>query len=101
MASKRATNRTQEPEVVAGNGLLHRRALLGAGVMLAGAAATGIGATGAAAEPLKDAAWSLRWGQVLPAYQVPSRFERNVVRTLGQSRQHPAQLARPHAAPSA
>jgi sulfane dehydrogenase subunit SoxC len=52
--------------------------------MLAGAAATGVGTTlaSAAAEPLKDAPWSLRWGSVLPAYQTPSRFERNVVRTL-------------------
>ena len=82
MAGKQPTRTAQEPEIVAGNGLLHRRALLGSGVMLAGAAAAGIGATSAAAEPLKDGPWSLRWGQVLPAYQVPSRFERNVVRTL-------------------
>jgi sulfane dehydrogenase subunit SoxC len=81
MAGKRAT-KGNEPEIVAGNGLLHRRALLQSGVMLAGAAAAGVGATSAAAEPLQDAPWSLRWGQVLPAYQVPSRFERNVVRTL-------------------
>ncbi len=81
MAGKRVTS-TQEPEVVAGNGLLHRRALLGSGVMLAGAAVAGVGSTGAAAEPLKDATWSLRWGQVLPAYQVPSRFEQHVVRSL-------------------
>ena len=81
MAGKRTT-RAQEPEVVAGNGLLHRRALLGSGIMLAGAAAAGVGATTAAAEPLKDAPWSLRWGQVIPAYQTPSRFESKVVRTL-------------------
>ena len=81
MAGKRAT-KGSEPEIVAGNGLLHRRALLGAGVMLAGAAATSTGANAAAAEPLRDAPWSLRWGQVLPAYQVPSRFENKVVRSL-------------------
>ena len=80
MAGKRATR--QEPEVVAGNGLLHRRALLSSGVMLAGAAVTAVGATGAAAEPLSDPNWSLRWGSVLPAYQVPSRYESKVVRTL-------------------
>jgi sulfane dehydrogenase subunit SoxC len=82
MAGKRTTRTAHEPEVVAGNGLLHRRALLGSGIMLAGAAAVGVGATSAAAEPLKDGPWSLRWGQVLPAYQVPSRFESKVVRTL-------------------
>jgi len=46
-----------EIEQVASNGLLDRRALLGRGVMLAGAMGAGtVGATtGAAAEPLKDA----------------------------------------------
>jgi len=81
MAGKQAT-RKQEPEVVAGNGLLHRRALLSSGVMLAGAAVTAVGGTGAAAEPLSDPNWSLRWGSVLPAYQVPSRYESKVVRSL-------------------
>ena len=81
MAGKRAT-KGQEPEVVAGNGLLHRRALLSGGVMLAGAAVTAVGATGAAAEPLSDPNWSLRWGSVIPAYQVPSRYESKVVRSL-------------------
>jgi sulfane dehydrogenase subunit SoxC len=68
-------------EAVAGNGLLHRRALLGGGVMLAGAMTTGASLTGAAAEPLKDDAWSLEMGSVVPAYQVPSRFEKDVIRT--------------------
>src|SRR5262249_23856748 len=71
------------PEPVAGNGLLDRRALLGRGIMCAAATATGVGAllTGAAAEPLKDDPWSLEMGSVVPAYQVPSRFEKDVVRT--------------------
>src|SRR5262247_1132426 len=71
-------------EPVAANGLLDRRALLGRGIMLAGAAATGIGTslTGAAAEPLKDDPWSLVTGAVTPPRQVPSRFEDKVVRTL-------------------
>ncbi len=38
--------------------------------------------TGAAAEPLKDDPWSLEMGTVVPAYQMASRFEKNVVRTL-------------------
>jgi sulfane dehydrogenase subunit SoxC len=69
---------------VAGNGLLDRRALLGRGIAIAGAAATGVGAslTGAAAEPLQDEPWSLTQGAATPALQTPSRFEKHVVRTL-------------------
>src|SRR5215470_2820362 len=54
-------NRTHDfasspPEPVAGNGLLHRRALLERGVMLAGAVATGAGSqlASASAEPLTN-----------------------------------------------
>ena len=70
-------------EPIAGNGLLDRRALLGGGVMFAGAMTTGVGAslTAAAAEPLKNDPWSLEMGSVVPAYQVPSRFEKDVART--------------------
>ena len=91
-------------EPVAGNGLLDRRALLGRGIMFAGAMTTGVGTalTGAAAEPLKDDPWSLEMGAVVAGLlQVPSRFEKNVVRTLQQSQQRVPQLARAHAAPSA
>jgi sulfane dehydrogenase subunit SoxC len=68
---------------VAGNGLLNRRALLGRGIMLAGAAGAGVGTslTGAAAEPLKDDPWSLQTGETIPPLQVASRFEKHVVRT--------------------
>ena len=71
------------PEPIAGNGLLDRRMLLGRGIMFAGAMGTGAAGslTGAAAEPLKDDPWSLEMGSVVPAYQVPSRFEKDVVRT--------------------
>jgi sulfane dehydrogenase subunit SoxC len=71
-------------EEVAGNGLLHRRALLGRGVAFAGALATGAGlnATGAAAELLAEPDWSLSPGDPVPAYQLPSKFAKNVVRTL-------------------
>ena len=73
----------QEPEVVAGNGLLHRRALLGQGITFAGAVGSGLAAvSGAAAEPLKDGPWSLNVGTPIPPYQTPSRFEARVVRTL-------------------
>src|SRR5215471_2477764 len=69
-------------EPVAGNGLLDRRALLGRGIVFAGATTAGVGSvlTGAAAEPLKNDPWSLEMGSVVPPYQVPSRFEKAVVR---------------------
>ena len=69
---------------VAGNGLLDRRALLGRGIMFAGATAAGAGAslTSAAAEPLKDDPWSLTMGAITPPRQEPSRFENKVIRTL-------------------
>ncbi len=62
-------------EEVAGNGLLHRRALLGGGVAFAGALASGAASTGAAAEPLQEPEWSLEPGDVTPVLQKPSRFE--------------------------
>src|SRR5215831_10404123 len=72
-----------EPEEVAGNGLLHRRALLSRGILIAGAAATGMGTSlnGAAAEPLTEGPWSTKVGSIIPPYQTPSRFEAHVVRT--------------------
>ncbi len=71
-------------EPVAGNGLLDRRALLGRSIMFAGAMTAGAGAslTGAAAEPLKDDPWSEEVGALVPPLQVPSRFEKDVLRTL-------------------
>src|SRR6516225_2017374 len=76
--------RASSPQVeqVAGNGLLNRRALLRGGAVVAGAITSGGALTGAAAEPLQNDPWSLERGLVVPAYQVPSRFEKDVVRTL-------------------
>jgi sulfane dehydrogenase subunit SoxC len=90
---------------VAGNGLMHRRALLGRGVVLAGAMSTApLGSlTGAAAEPstdtpLTDAPWSLEPGATIQPYEQPSRFEKSVVRSLNNPNGQPgAQGARtPH-----
>jgi len=92
-------------EAVAGNGLLDRRALLGRGVVFAGAMSTGaLGSlTGAAAEPptdtaLTEAPWSQEPGATIEPYERPSRFEKNVVRTLNNPNGQPgAQGARtPH-----
>ena len=85
---------------VAGNGLLDRRALLGRGVMLAGAVGAGTAGslTGAAAEPLAEAPWSLHPGNPVPPYQRASRFEDYVVRTVDNQHNDPGgQRARtPH-----
>jgi sulfane dehydrogenase subunit SoxC len=74
--------RTPPLDFVAGNGLINRRALLGQGIALAGAAGVGSTVTGAAAEPLKDEAWSLEFGSVMQPREMPSRYEKDVVRSL-------------------
>jgi len=68
-------------DVVAGNGLINRRALLGSGMTIAGGLAAGT-VTGAAAESLADAPWSLAVGEIMPAVQTPSSFEKDVTRAL-------------------
>ena len=78
----RMTRKSRDLPAVAGNGLIDRRALLGAGASIAGAAGLPALATGAAAEPLADGPWSLEAGEVIPPYQVPSRYEKNVVRAV-------------------
>jgi sulfane dehydrogenase subunit SoxC len=67
---------------VAGNGLINRRALLGQGIAIAGAMGAAGTVTGAGAEPLANEPWSLEFGSTVPAVQTPSRFEKDVVRTL-------------------
>src|SRR5437016_2833014 len=76
---------------VAGNGLIDRRALLGRGVVLAGSLGAGAAGSlvGAAAEPLADGPWSLEVGAVIPPYQVPSRFEKAVLRTVDNPNNEP------------
>ena len=93
-------NRPAKIEPVAGNGLLHRRALLGRGIAFAGALGAGVGlkATGAAAEPLVEAPWGLEPGNPVPAYQLPSKFAKDVVRTLANPNFEPrtSQSRTPH-----
>jgi sulfane dehydrogenase subunit SoxC len=85
---------------VAGNGLLHRRALLGRGLAFAGVVGTSTSGspTGAAAEPLTDAEWGLEPGDPVPAYQLPSKFAKNVARTLANPNFEPrtSQSRTPH-----
>ncbi len=87
--SKRKRGGAPPLEHVAGNGLIHRRALLGSGMMFAGALSTGAALTSAAAEPLTEPEWSLEPGAVTPLLQTPSRFEKNVVRNLSNPKGDP------------
>jgi sulfane dehydrogenase subunit SoxC len=81
--------RGENSQIVAGNGLIDRRALLGRGVVFAGAMSTGIGQAAAGAEPLTDDPWSLEFGEAMLPYQVPSKFEAKVVRTLSNPNHEP------------
>ena len=90
-------------EQVAGNGLLHRRALLTsgtAGIVGSGLVGTGLGVglTGAAAEPLIDQPWDLEVGGDTPPYQTPSKRVANIARTLSNPKFEPrSSIARtPH-----
>src|SRR5262245_1628817 len=88
---KRRGSASAPLEPVAGNGLLDRRALLGHGIAIAGAASAVMGTslTGAAAEQLANGAWSLAPGVPIPPYGQPSKFEAKVVRTLSNPRLEP------------
>src|SRR3984893_17332073 len=89
--SRRRDVRGQTLEAAAGNGLINRRALLGHGMVFAGAMSAGIGPSPAAAgaEPLADDPWSLEFGDPTPRYQVPSKFEARVARTLSNPDHEP------------
>src|SRR3982074_1601510 len=94
-------NRGVDPSLeVAANGLIHRRALLGRGVLIAGAMGSGFSNSliGAAAEPLPVDAWSLEIGAAIPPYDRPAKYEKNVVRTLTNPKNEPrtSQARTPH-----
>jgi sulfane dehydrogenase subunit SoxC len=71
-------------DIVAGNGLIHRRALLGRGIVFAGAMGAGAAGSlvGAAAEPLAQDPWSGGQGATSKAVEQRSHYEDKVVRTL-------------------
>jgi sulfane dehydrogenase subunit SoxC len=97
MARSKSAN--SNVEHVAGNGLLHRRALLGRGIALAGAlGASGLNTNDAAADPLTEAPWGQQPGDPVPAYQTPSAFAKNVIRTLSNPNFEPrtSQSRTPH-----
>src|SRR2546427_94644 len=75
--------------VVAGTGRLDRRAFLRGGAALAAAMTGYTLARSASAAPLADDPWSRAPGTNVPAYGIPSRFEKNVVRTLSNPNGEP------------
>src|SRR3984893_4418223 len=70
MSTTHRRGRTPSPDLVAGNGLMDRRALLGKGIPVAGARGAAGPITGAAAEPLKDEQGSLEFGSIMPPVQM-------------------------------
>src|SRR5688500_13174311 len=87
--SKRSMPELNSDEVVAGNGLLHRRLFLRGGAAFAAAVTGYTLSDGVAAQQLADDPWSKTRGMAIPAYGVPSAFEKNVARTLSNPRGEP------------
>src|SRR5437667_4076061 len=89
--TKQSKRKPEEPQIVAGNGLLDRRMLLGRGIAIAGALGTGVGGslTSAAAEPLPVDPWSLTPGEKIPAYGVAAKYDSKVARTLTNPNHEP------------
>jgi sulfane dehydrogenase subunit SoxC len=85
----KSRDRGQDLQAAAGNGLIDRRALLGRGMLFAGAMSAGVGPAAAGAEPLADDPWSLEVGEPMSPYQVPSKFEAKVKRTLSNPNNEP------------
>src|SRR5713101_6303944 len=76
-------------EVVAGNGLLDRRAFLRGGAAVAGAMMGYTFVRSAAAEPLAEDPWSLVPGGLSRPYEQRSRFEEKIARTLSNPNGEP------------
>ena len=87
--SSRSKRGREELEVVAGNGLLDRRAFLRGGAVFAAAMTGYTLAKPAAAEPLADDPWSKVPGAISPPYERPSRYEDKVARSLSNPNGEP------------
>jgi len=87
--SNRSKRGREELEVVAGNGLLDRRAFLRGGAVFAAAMTGYTLAKPAAAEPLSDDPWSKVPGAISPPYERPSRYEDKVARSLSNPNGEP------------
>jgi sulfane dehydrogenase subunit SoxC len=76
-------------EIVAGNGLLHRRAFLTGGAALAAAFTGYTLSDSVAVQQLADDSWSTKPGVPIPEYGVPSSFEKPVARILSNPKGEP------------
>src|SRR5580704_12635850 len=96
IGSHRSGRDSEMLQPAAGNGLIDRRALFRSGAMISGAAGASLGlsfATASAGTTLEDDPWSRVTGDLIPAYQTPSRFESGVVRTLSNPKGEPRTYA--------
>jgi sulfane dehydrogenase subunit SoxC len=73
----------------AGNGLFDRRAFLRGGTALAAGMTAYTLSGSAGAQTLEDAPWSKTAGNLVKAYGTPSRFEKDVARTLSNPNGEP------------
>ena len=92
MANRQSRRNTHEPEIVAGNGLIDRRALLGRGMRLRRRGRRPASARRSPAPPPSrcrsiPGAW--RRAAPIPAYGAPSKYESKVVRTLTNPKNEP------------
>src|SRR6266487_2308613 len=85
----RSARELKNLEMVAGNGLLHRRAFLRGGAALSGAMTGYTLVQSASPQQLTDDPWSLVPGATVQDYGAQSRFEKNVVRTLSNPKAEP------------
>ena len=89
MPGSHSRRRREDLEVVAGNGLLDRRAFFKGGAALAAAMTGYTLSDSAAAQQLADDPWSAAAGNRVTAYGGPARFEKGVVRTLSNPNGEP------------
>src|SRR5215831_10507602 len=87
--TNRSKREREKPEVIAGNGLLDRRAFLRGGAAFAGAFMGYAFVGSAAADTLQEQPWSLEPGTISPPYEKPARSEEKVVRTLSNPKGEP------------
>jgi sulfane dehydrogenase subunit SoxC len=80
---KKTTPTVPDLEVVAGNGLLHRRLFLAQSAALVGSGLTLLAAQPVEAEPLAIPPWTKAPGTNMSAYGSPSRYEDSVKRVVG------------------